>query len=56
MAPSMGGVQLCQGCRTTALQGESFLFTSKFPGVPGTHLIDFRRIKGLVDLGVTQWF
>ena len=47
MAPSMGGVQLCQGCRTTTLQGESFLFTSKFPGVPGANFIDFRRIKGL---------
>ena len=32
------------------------LFTTKFPGTPGTHLIDLRRMKGWVDLGATQWF
>ena len=33
--------------RLQSLQGGSLLFTTKFPEIPGTHL---------VDLGVTQWF
>ena len=28
------------------LQGGSSLFPSKFPEIPGTYLIDLRRIKG----------
>ena len=32
------------------LQGDSLLFTILFPGVTGTQLIYFRRIKGLVTL------
>ena len=41
---------------TEPLQGDSLLFTTKFPEIPGTHLIDLGRIKGWVDLGATQWF
>ena len=37
-------------------QGDSLLFTTKSPGVPGTHLIDLGRIKGSVDLGATKRF
>ena len=28
----------------------------KFPDIPGTHLINLRRMKFLVDLGATKWF
>ena len=28
------------------LQGGSLLFTTKFPEIPGTHFINFRRMKG----------
>ena len=38
------------------LRGGSLLFTSRFPGVPRTQLPNFRRMKGWVDLGATQWF
>ena len=31
---------------TGALREGSFLFTIKFPEIPGTHLIDLGRIKG----------
>ena len=41
---------------TVSLQGDSLFFTTKFPEVPGTYLIDLERIKGWVDLGATQWF
>ena len=30
---------------TEPLQGSSLLFTAKFPDSPGTHLIDFGRMK-----------
>ena len=40
----------------TPLRGGSLFFTTKFPEVPGTHLIDIGRKKGWVDLGATQWF
>ena len=30
---------------TEPLQGDSLLFTTKSPGVPGTHIVDFRRMK-----------
>ena len=32
------------------------LFTTKFPEIPGTYLIDLGRMKGWVDLGAIQWF
>ena len=41
---------------TEPLQGGSLLFTTKFPEVPGTHLIDLGRMKNWVDLGDTQRF
>ena len=41
--------------RLELLRGGSLLFTSKFPEIPGTHFIDFGRMKGCVDLGATQW-
>ena len=28
------------------LRGDSILFTTKFPGIPGTHFIDLRRMNG----------
>ena len=31
------------------------LFTTKSFEGPGTHLINFRRMKGYVNLGFTQW-
>ena len=34
----------------------SLLFTTKSPGIPGTHSIELGRIKGSADIGVTQWF
>ena len=39
---------------TEPLRGGSLLFTTKFPEIPCTHLIDLGRMKGLVDLGATQ--
>ena len=38
------------------LRGSSLLFATKFPEIPGTHLIDLEWMKGWVDLGATQWF
>ena len=38
------------------LGGDSLLFITQFQGVPGTNLIDLGRVKGWVDLWVTQWF
>ena len=35
--------------RLEPLRGGSLLFTTKFPGIPGTHFIDFGRMKGWVD-------
>ena len=32
--------------RLEPLQGDSLLFTTKFPEVPGTQFIDFGRMKG----------
>ena len=37
-------------------RGDSLLFTTQFPGAPGTHLISFRRMKGRVDVVATLWF
>ena len=42
--------------RLVSLQGGSFLFTTKFPDIPGTHFMDLGRMKGLVNLEATQWF
>ena len=41
---------------TEPLRGASLLFTIKFPESPGTHLINFGRLKGTVESGATQWF
>ena len=38
------------------LWGDCLVFTTQFPGAPGTTLIDLGRGKGWVDLGVTQCF
>ena len=37
---------------TEPLPGGSLFFTTKFPEIPRTHLIDLRRMKG-VNLGAT---
>ena len=34
------------------LQGGTLLLTTKSPKVPGTHLIDLKRMKGWTDPGV----
>ena len=38
------GINCLKG--TEPLQGDSLLFTAKFPDIPGTHLIDVGKIKG----------
>ena len=38
------------------LQGGSLLFTTKFPGILGTHFIDLGRMNCGVDPGATHWF
>ena len=49
----MDGVQLSQGYR------DNSLFTTQSPGVPGTHLIDIGRMKGiwiyLAATGLLDW-
>ena len=42
--------------RLEPIQGGSLLFTNKSPEIPGSHFIDLGRMKGSVDVGVTQWF
>ena len=32
--------------RLEPLRGDSLLFTTKFPKIPGTHFIDLGRMKG----------
>ena len=32
--------------RLVPLRGDSLLFTTKFPEIPGTHFIDLGRMKG----------
>ena len=44
------------GSTVSMLRGDSLFFTTKSPEISGTHLINIRRMKGLVDLGATQWF
>ena len=41
---------------TEPLRGGSLLFTTKFPEIPDTHLIDLGRMKGWVEDEATQWF
>ena len=48
------GVQLSQDY--TANTRKILLFTTKSAGVPGTHLVDLRKMKGRVDLAATQCF
>ena len=40
---------------TEPLRGGSLLFTTNFPEIPGTHLVDLGRMKGCVDLGATPF-
>ena len=42
--------------RLEPVRGGNLIFTIKSPEIPGTHFIDLGRMKGLVDLGATQWF
>ena len=42
--------------KATATLRRQFTFTIQFPEIPGTHFIDLGRMKGWVDLGVTQQF
>lgn len=30
--------------------------TSKFPGIPGAHLIELRRMEDWINFQVAQWF
>ena len=53
----MNRFQLSQGNRATMKR--QFIYTvyeetSKVPGIPGVHLINFRRLKGRIDLVVTE--
>ena len=41
---------------TEPLGGDSLLFSTEFPGIPGTYLIDLERMKSFVDLETTQGF
>ena len=52
-APFMDGVQLPQGYRATSRR--PFTFYHEVPETPCAHFIDLGRMKGLVDLGATQW-
>ena len=38
------------------LRGGSLLFITQFPGTPGIHFIDLKRMNGWIDHGATQWF
>ena len=35
---------------------KEIVYTTKSPGVSGTHLIEFGKLKGWVSLKATQWF
>ena len=41
---------------TEPLKGDSLLFNSKFPDIPGIHLIDLQWMKDQVNLRAIQWF
>ena len=55
-SPFMNGVQLPHKYGATMRQGGCLLFTTKFPQIPGTYLINLRRMKGWVEPGASQWF
>ena len=42
--------------RLEQARGDSLLFTTQFPGVLSTHLIDLRRTRGRVDLAAKKRF
>ena len=42
--------------RLELLRGSSLLFITKFPEIPGTHFINFGRMRGWVDLVAVQWY
>ena len=44
MAPLYGWSSTAS--RLEPLRGGGLLFTTKFPEIPGTHLIDLERVKG----------
>ena len=46
MAPFYGWGSTSTASRLQPLRGGSLLFTIQFPEIPGTHLIDLRRMKG----------
>ena len=50
----MDGDHYLQG--TEPLQGHSLPFTTKSPGVTGTHFINIGRMKSCINLEATQWF
>ena len=50
----MDRAQLPKGYRATTRR--HLLLATKFPEIPGTHLIDFTKMERWVDLGATQWF
>ena len=50
----MDKVQLSQGCRATAKRQSAF--TAKYPGNPGTHLIDPKRRKAWSTLDLPSVF
>ena len=37
------------------LKADSLLFITKTSDIPGTHLIDLKKVKGWVNLGATHW-
>ena len=41
---------------TEPQRGDSLLCTTKYPGASSIHLIHLGRMKGWVNLGVTEWF
>ena len=41
---------------TESLQGDSLFFTTKSPGISGSHLIDLGRMEEWVYLRATLWF
>ena len=46
----MDRVKLPQGHRLSSL-----VFTTKFPDILGTHLIDLGGMKVSIDIGATRW-
>ena len=37
------------------IRRDTLLLTTKSPGIPGTHLINLRGVKGWVNLGAIHW-